>query len=193
MLAPQAIADQLLSIGNGDTVTVTTAGKRVRVAAGLHRCTGDFPKTLWRAGSPAAPSPIASQLGTAATREGQGSLRAHGRTVAKIFLGSTNLHQTLVASGKAFVYWKTIQGCDRQTYGRMETVARLKGPGRGSSQFRGNIAMQRRRCLKDPLKGLLGKTYTKLIPSDYDYQQQYSRQLDTLQEKKCNKRGENRN
>ena len=29
----------------------------------------------------------------------------------------------------AFVYWQYIAGCDRQTYGRLETKARLKGLG----------------------------------------------------------------
>ena len=40
-----------------------------------------------------------------------------------------NLNQALVASGVAFVYWQYIAGCDRQTYGRLETEARLKGLG----------------------------------------------------------------
>ncbi len=34
-----------------------------------------------------------------------------------------------MASGVAFVYWQYIAGCDRQTYGRLETKARLKGLG----------------------------------------------------------------
>ena len=29
----------------------------------------------------------------------------------------------------AYVYWQYIAGCDRQTYGRLETEARLKGLG----------------------------------------------------------------
>ena len=32
----------------------------------------------------------------------------------------------LVASGAAFVYWRYIAGCDRQTFSRLETSARLQ-------------------------------------------------------------------
>jgi hypothetical protein len=34
-----------------------------------------------------------------------------------------------VASGVVFVYWEHIAGCERQTYGPLETVARFKGLG----------------------------------------------------------------
>ena len=43
--------------------------------------------------------------------------------------GGRNLNQALVASGVAFIDWQFISGCDRQTYGRLETDARLKGLG----------------------------------------------------------------
>ena len=50
----------------------------------------------------------------------------YGRSVAELFRGGRNLNQALVASGAAFVYWQYIQGCDRQTYSRLETTARLQ-------------------------------------------------------------------
>ncbi len=53
----------------------------------------------------------------------------YGRSVAELTRGGRNLNQALVASGAAFVYWQYIAGCDRQTYGRLETEARLKGLG----------------------------------------------------------------
>ena len=53
----------------------------------------------------------------------------YGRSVAELSRGGRNLNQALVASGAAFVYWHYIQGCDRQTYSRLETEARLKGLG----------------------------------------------------------------
>ena len=34
-----------------------------------------------------------------------------------------------MASGVVFVYWEHIAGCERQTYGPLETVTRLKGRG----------------------------------------------------------------
>ncbi len=52
-----------------------------------------------------------------------------GRSVAELTRGGRNLNQALVASGVALVYWQYIAGCDRQTYGRLETEARLKGLG----------------------------------------------------------------
>jgi endonuclease YncB( thermonuclease family) len=50
----------------------------------------------------------------------------YGRSVAELTRGGRNLNQALVGSGVAFVYWQYIAGCDRQTYGRLETEARLK-------------------------------------------------------------------
>ena len=50
----------------------------------------------------------------------------YGRTVGEVLKGSTNINQSLVESGNAFVYWQYISGCDRQTYSRLENDARLK-------------------------------------------------------------------
>nr|WP_255423191.1 thermonuclease family protein [Synechococcus sp. WH 8101] len=53
----------------------------------------------------------------------------YGRSIAEITRGGRNINQALVASRAAFVYWQYIKGCDRQTYSRLETEARLKGLG----------------------------------------------------------------
>jgi len=53
----------------------------------------------------------------------------YGRSVAEVLKGGSNINQTLVRSGDAFVYWQYISGCDRQTYSRLENDARLKGAG----------------------------------------------------------------
>lgn len=53
----------------------------------------------------------------------------YGRSIAEISRQGRNINQDLVASGAAFVYWQYIKGCDRQTYSRLETEARLKGLG----------------------------------------------------------------
>ena len=50
----------------------------------------------------------------------------YGRTEAEVFRGSNNINQALVGSGAAFVYWEYIAGCDRNTYSRLETEARLR-------------------------------------------------------------------
>jgi hypothetical protein len=53
----------------------------------------------------------------------------YGRSVAEVLKGGSNINQTLVRSGDAFVYWQYINGCDRQTYSRLENDARMKGTG----------------------------------------------------------------
>ena len=53
----------------------------------------------------------------------------YGRTVAEVILNGSNINQSLVKSGNAFVYWQYIKGCDRQVYSRLETYARLGGIG----------------------------------------------------------------
>jgi endonuclease YncB( thermonuclease family) len=53
----------------------------------------------------------------------------YGRTVAEVLKGATNINQELVAAGAAFVYWQYIEGCDRETYSRLENEARLKSLG----------------------------------------------------------------
>jgi len=50
----------------------------------------------------------------------------YGRSVAELSRGGRNLNQVQATSGMAFVYWQYIAGCDRQTYGRLETEPRLK-------------------------------------------------------------------
>ena len=57
----------------------------------------------------------------------------YGRSVAELFRGGRNLNQALVASGAAFVYWRYISSCDRNTYSRLETEARLRRLGVWSS------------------------------------------------------------
>ena len=49
--------------------------------------------------------------------------------VAEVLIGTTNINQALVAAGAAFVYWHYIEGCDRETYSRLENEARLKSFG----------------------------------------------------------------
>ena len=53
----------------------------------------------------------------------------YGRTVAEVLKGTININQALVAAGAAFVYWQYIEGCDRETYSRLENEAKLKSLG----------------------------------------------------------------
>ena len=115
-------------MGDGDTIRVT----------GTTRAN----KTTVRLACIDAPETSQAPYGNDARRALQGelaigsevSLRTkatdrYGRTVAEVLRGSTNINQALVQSGVAFVYWQYIEGCDRETYSRLENEARLKSLG----------------------------------------------------------------
>ena len=53
----------------------------------------------------------------------------YGRTIAEVIKDGLSVNQHMVASGNAFVYWEYIQNCDRQTYSRLESEARLGNKG----------------------------------------------------------------
>ena len=118
----------MLSVGDGDTIRVTG--------------TGGVSKTTVRLACIDAPETSQTPYGNDARRALQGelaigtevSLRTkatdrYGRTVAEVLKGTTNINQALVQSGVAFVYWQYIEGCDRETYSRLENEARLKSLG----------------------------------------------------------------
>ena len=115
-------------MGDGDTIRVTgTTGVN---------------KTTVRLACIDAPETSQTPYGNDARRALQGelaigaevSLRTkatdrYGRTVAEVLKGTININQALVATGAAFVYWQYIEGCDRETYSRLENEARLKSLG----------------------------------------------------------------
>ena len=49
--------------------------------------------------------------------------------MAEVLKGTTNINQTLVATGAVFVYWQYIEGCDRENYSRLENEALSKSLG----------------------------------------------------------------
>jgi len=125
VLAP-AHAASVLSIGDGDTITVTEGSGRIKVRLACIDApeTSQSPYGMEARRALQGLLPIGSQvtLKTKATDR-------YGRSVAEVLKGSTNINQSLVGSGDAFVYWQYISGCDRQTYSRLENNARLKGVG----------------------------------------------------------------
>ena len=120
------IASSVLSIGDGDTITVNEGSRRIKVRLACIDApeTSQYPYGMEARRTLQGLLPIGSEvaLRTKATDR-------YGRSVAEVLKGSTNINQSLVGSGNAFVYWQYIQGCDRQTYSRLETEARLKGLG----------------------------------------------------------------
>jgi len=111
------------SIGDGDTITITSGAQKTRVRLACI----DAPETSQ------TPYGIESRqalqkllpIGAEVTVRTKATDR-YGRTVGEVLKGSTNINQSLVGSGNAFVYWQYISGCDRQTYSRLENDARLK-------------------------------------------------------------------
>ena len=126
LLALPVQAATVLSVGDGDTITVTNGAQKIRVRLACI----DAPETSQ------SPYGIESRealqkllpIGAEVTVRTKATDR-YGRTVGEVLKGSTNINQQQVASGNAFVYWQYISGCDRQTYSRLENDARLKGAG----------------------------------------------------------------
>ena len=127
-LTPVAAAElSVLSVGDGDTIRVSSPSGTGKTTVRL-ACI-DAPETSQVLGNDArralqADLPIETEvsLRTKATDR-------YGRTVAEVLKGAININQALVQSGAAFVYWQYIEGCDRETYARLENEARLKGLG----------------------------------------------------------------
>ncbi|MCX5929998.1 MAG: thermonuclease family protein [Synechococcus sp. LacPavin_0920_WC12_MAG_50_7] len=118
---------KVLSVGDGDTIRVTTPSGANKTPVRF-ACI-DAPETSQVLGIDARQAlqeqlPIGAEvsLRTKATDR-------YGRTVAEVLKGTTNINQELVAAGAAFVYWQYIEGCDRETYSRLENEARLKSLG----------------------------------------------------------------
>jgi endonuclease YncB( thermonuclease family) len=116
-------AATVLSVGDGDTITITSGTQKIRVRLACI----DAPETSQSPYGMESRQALQKLLpiGTEVTVRSKATDR-YGRTVGEILKGSTNINEQQVASGNAFVYWQYISGCDRQTYSRLENDARLK-------------------------------------------------------------------
>ena len=117
---------EVLSIEDGDTITVIEATGAIKVRLACI----DAPETSQVSYGRSARQAIKHLLPNGS----QGILRIkandrYGRTVAEVFHNGNNINKLLVKSGDSFVYWQYINGCDRQDYARLETMARLQGSG----------------------------------------------------------------
>ncbi|MCP9909383.1 thermonuclease family protein [Cyanobium sp. BA20m-p-22] len=126
LVAAPAHAASVLSVGDGDTITVTEGSRRIKVRLACIDApeTSQSPYGMEARKALQVLLPVGSQV----TLNSKATDR-YGRSVAEVLKGSTNINQSLVGSGNAFVYWQYIGGCDRQTYSRLENDARLKGAG----------------------------------------------------------------
>ena len=116
----------VLSIGDGDTITVREGGQQVRVRFACIDApeTSQSPYGMDSRRALQGLLPIGSEVTLKTTAKDR-----YGRSVAEVLKGKNNINQTLVKSADAFVYWQYISECDRETYSRLENDARLKGVG----------------------------------------------------------------
>ena len=115
-------AASVLSIGDGDTITITNGAQKTRVRLACIDApeTSQTPYGMESRQALQKLLPIGAEV-TVRTK----ATDRYGRTVGEVLKGSANINQSLVGSGDAFVYWQYISGCDRQTYSRLENDARL--------------------------------------------------------------------
>ena len=118
----------MLSVGDGDTIRVSTPSGINKTTVRL-ACI-DAPETSQAPYDNEARKALQADLpiGTEVSLRTKATDR-YGRTVAEVLKGATNINQALVATGAAFVYWQYIEGCDRETYSRLENEARLQSIG----------------------------------------------------------------
>ena len=116
-------AASVISVGDGDTITVTEGANRIKVRLACI----DAPETSQSPYGMASREALQKLLpiGAEVTVRSKATDR-YGRTVGEVLLGTTNINQQQVASGNAFVYWHYISGCDRQSYSRLENDARFR-------------------------------------------------------------------
>ena len=122
----QGVKASVLSIGDGDTLRVREGNRTLNVRLACI----DAPETSQAPHGANARSQLQAlaPLGSSVELRIQATDR-YGRSVAELSRNGRSLNQALVASGASFVYWQYIAGCDRQTYSRLETQARLRGLG----------------------------------------------------------------
>ncbi|KZR67614.1 hypothetical protein PMIT1313_02651 [Prochlorococcus marinus str. MIT 1313] len=104
-------AAEVLAIGDGDTLTVTEGSQRIKVRLA---CV-DAPKTSQSHYGITARQALNSLLpvGSDVTLRSKATDR-YEKTVAEVILNGSNINQSLVKSGNAFVYWQYIKGCDHR-------------------------------------------------------------------------------
>lgn len=103
----------VLSIGDGDTITVSDGGRRVTVRLACI----DAPETAQTpyGGKTRSALQALAPVGSSVTIQGSKKDR-YGRTVAEVLRGNAIINLELVRRGDAFVYRQYLAGCDRNAY-----------------------------------------------------------------------------
>ena len=138
LMSPAALGDQVLSVGDGDTITVTSPSGKTKVRLACI----DAPEMSQRPAGPASRKALQALLPMGSTVELKVQNQdRYGRTVAEVFNNGRNINQTLVGEGMAFVYWNYIKGCDQNIYATLERQATTHRRGVWSSTLGYDLKM----------------------------------------------------
>ena len=127
LLAGPALADTVLSVGDGDTLTITGAqGRRtIRLACIDTPETAQSPYGASARAALQSLAPVGSTLTVKA-----GDTDRYGRTVAELWRGTTNINLSLVQQGQAFVYRQYLKApCSAPAFLGAERQAEAAGRG----------------------------------------------------------------
>ena len=116
----------LVSVGDGDTVRVTDeSGAKVTVRLACI----DAPETSQGTSGKWSTKTLKGMIqGKSITLKPQVKDR-YGRTVAEIYVGSTNINLQMVRRGAAFTYRQYLKQCDRDVYLNAESMAKREKQG----------------------------------------------------------------
>lgn len=116
----------LLSVGDGDTVRVTSRqGEKVTIRLACI----DAPETSQGSSGKWSTKTLKGMIqGQSISLKPQVKDR-YGRTVGEIYVGSTNINLQMVRKGAAFTYRQYLKQCDRDAYLNAESMAKREKQG----------------------------------------------------------------
>jgi endonuclease YncB( thermonuclease family) len=110
----------LLSIGDGDTIRVTTStGRKVTIRLACI----DAPETAQRPAGAESRAVLSSLVRSGTLQIKPQTTDRYGRTVAEVFAGGLNVNLEMVRLGTAFAYRQYLGACDRSAYLAAEAQA----------------------------------------------------------------------
>ena len=125
-LTTSVSAATVVSVGDGDTIRVSTGNKKITVRLACI----DAPERSqqpWGARSTALLKRL-TPIGSEVTLQVQ-TTDHFGRTVAELINHHGNMNQKMVGAGQAFAYRKYLHTCDAQKYLQLEDEAKHQGIG----------------------------------------------------------------